>query len=133
MAAGVNPAMLMALLRAKQPGGVAGTSASGAGFDSVAPAARELQAANPDYTLQLISQVKKQIVDLIPVLAFRVPGAARALMSVGKGIDAALKELQQAQATNEAVGAPIQSSAVPMPQPPGNTSPALPNPANVSM
>jgi hypothetical protein len=69
----------------------------------------------------LISQLKKQIADLIPTLAFRAPAASRALVSTFKGIDAAIKELQQAQATLNAVGGPIKMSGVPAQQPPGGT------------
>ena len=113
-------------------GAATGTPEAGV---SVLPATRELQAANPEYALQLVQEVKKQIVNLIPTLAFKAPGAVRALSSTFKGLDAALKELQQAQATLQAVGGgPIKISAIPTPQPPGGpTMPALPNPANMSL
>lgn len=135
MTGGLNPQLLMALLKAKGPMGAAGAATgTGAGEDSIGPATRELEGANPDYALKLVSEIKKQVANMIPTLAFRAPGAARALSSCFKGLDAALKELQQAQATLNAVGSPIKSSAVPTPQPPGATgAPSLPNPANVSM
>ena len=133
----INPQMLMALLRSKAPGGVAGnaTGAPGAGGgaeDSVGPAARELEGANPGYALQMITRIKQDVVNMIPTLAMKAPGAARALASILKGLDASLKELQQATATKDAVaGGPIKSSAIPQPQPPGGpTMPALPNAAN---
>jgi hypothetical protein len=130
--------MIAALLKARNPGGVAGaaTGASGgASNDSVAPAIRELEGANPEFTMKQLQDIKKRMADMIPLLAMRAPGAARAIASTFKGLDSALKELQQAQATLSAVGGgPIKSSSVPMPQPPGGpTMPNLPNSANVSM
>ena len=124
------------MLKAKSsPMGAAGAATgTGTGEDSIAPAARELQGANPDYALKTVADIKKQIANLIPTLAMKAPGAVRALASLFKGLDAALKELQQVQATAQAVGGPIKSSAIPIPQPPGGPAmPALPNPANVSM
>ena len=124
--------MLLALLKSRTPG--AGATGAQGTDESLTPATRELQAANPDYALKLVSEIKKQVVGLMPTLAFKSPSAARALMSTVKGLDAALKELQQAAATMKAVGGgPIQSSAIPQPQPPGSAAPSLPNPANVSM
>ena len=134
---GMNPQMLLAMLKQKSgmgaPGaGPAGTATgAGAGEDSVGPAARELQGADPEYALKLINGLKKQIADLIPTLAFRAPAASRALVSTFKGIDAAIKELQQAQATLNAVGGPLNMSAIPQPQPPGGSgAPEMMMPAN---
>lgn len=82
---------------------------------------REMQAAEPDYALKIITGLKKQIVDMIPSLSFKAPAASRALMSAFKGIDTAIKELQQAQATMNAVGGGLNMSAVPKQQPQGGT------------
>jgi hypothetical protein len=115
MASGPNPAMLMQLLQ-KVKGG-AGGGAPG-GDDSTGPATREMQGADPGYALKMINDLKKKIADMIPTLAFKAPAASRALVSCFKGLDAAIKELNQAQATMNAVGGGIQNSAVPQPQPP---------------
>lgn len=101
--------------------------------DNVSPAVRELQSANPQLAIQMVSDMRKKIANLIPMLTMQAPGAVRALSSCFKGLDAALKELQQAQATLSAVGSPIKNSAIPTPMPPGGTAPSLPNPANVNM
>jgi hypothetical protein len=141
MAAGANPQMILQMLKSASGGGAPGgapgagaTGAPGGAQDSVGPATRELQSANPEYALKLIQSLKKQIVELLPSLSFKAPAAARALMSTMKGVDAALKELQQANATLQAVGAPIDMSAIPRPQPPGGpSSPAIMNPANTGI
>src|SRR5438445_5615139 len=112
-------------------GGAAGAATgTGGAEESVGPAARELQGADPGYALKLIADIKKKLADLLPTLAFRAPAASRALMSSFKGIDSAIKELQQANATLQAVGGPINMSAIPQPMPPGGTgSPELMKPA----
>src|SRR5580765_6882900 len=129
MGAPINPQMLLQLLAKGGQGG-----AAAGGDDSTAPATRELQGADPAYALKLINSLKKQIMDLIPTLAFKAPAAARALMSTAKGIDTSIKELQQANETMQAVGGPINMSAIPRPQPPGGTgSPQLMNAASTGI
>jgi hypothetical protein len=84
--------------------------------------------------LKVINDLKKQIADMLPTLAFRAPAASRALMSTMKGFDTAIKELQQAAATLSAVGGPLKMSAVPGALPPGGSgSPELPRPAGMGM
>jgi hypothetical protein len=122
-APGVNPQILLQLLKSKTGGaaGPAGAATGTGGADeSLGPATRELQGADPDYALKLVNNLKKQIADMIPTLSFRAPAASRALASTFKGLDTAIKELQQAQATMNAVGGGIKNSAVPQPQPPGS-------------
>src|SRR5271167_1716487 len=113
--------MILQMLKSKM-GGAAGPAGAppGAGGteESLGPATRELQGADPDYALKLVNSLKKQIADMIPTLAFRAPAASRALVSTFKGLDAAIKELQQAQATMNAVGGGIKNSAIPQPSPP---------------
>src|SRR5882724_267386 len=125
--------MLLSLLKSKMggAGGAAGAATGTPGAEeSVGPATRELQGADPNYSLKVITDLKKQIADMIPTLAFRAPAASRALVSTFKGLDAAIKELQQAQATLNAVGGPLNMSAIPRPQPPGSSgAPDLPKPA----
>ena len=98
-------------------GGAAGPAGAG-GEDSAGPATRELQGADPGYALKIINDLKKKIADMIPTLAFKAPAASRALVGTFKGLDAAIKELQQAAATKAAVGGAVQNSAIPQPQPP---------------
>lgn len=133
----MNPQMLLAMLKSKMggAGGPAGAATGTPGAEeSVGPATKELQGADPNYSLKVITDLKKQIADMIPALAFRAPAASRALMSTFKGLDTAIKELQQAQATLNAVGGPLNMSAIPMPQPPGGSgAPELPKPAGIGM
>jgi hypothetical protein len=136
MGAGINPQMILQMLKSRAGGAGAAGGATGApgAEESVGPASRELQGADPEYALKLINQLKKQIADMIPTLAFRAPAASRALVSTFKGLDVAIKELQQAQATLSAVGGPIKMSGLPTSQPPGGTgSPEMMKPASPGM
>jgi hypothetical protein len=108
------------MLKSQAGGGAAGgaTGTPGAS-ESLGPAVRELQGADPEYAMKLVNSMKKDIVNnLIPMLAFRAPAASRAIASVLKGLDTAINELQKAQATMNAVGGGIKNSAIPQPQPP---------------
>jgi|SRR5271157_227245 len=124
MGAGMMP-QIMAMLKSQSgmgsgvPGGAAtgGSSAD----EGVGPASRQLQSSDPGYVLKQVNDLKKQIADLIPSLAFSAPAASRNLVSCFKGLDGAIKELQQAQATKNAVGPALNMSAIPTPQPPGGT------------
>jgi hypothetical protein len=133
----INPQAILAMLKARAGGaGAAGaaTGAPGGAEDAVGPATNQLQGADPEYALKMISSLKKQIADMIPTLAFRAPAASRALVSTFKGIDAAIKELQQAQATLNAVGGPIKMSGIPQSQPPGGAvGPEMMKPASSGM
>src|SRR5712691_12305035 len=112
--------MLLALLAARSKMGAAGAATgTGAGEEALGPASRQLQGADPGYALKLVMRMKQDIANMVPTLAFRTPAAVRALLSTFKGLDAAIKELQQAQATAQAVGGPVGLSAIPQPQPPG--------------
>jgi hypothetical protein len=117
MAGAINPQAILQMLKSKMGGAPGGGPPSG-GDESLGPATREMQGADPEYALKLVNSLKKQIADMIPTLAFKAPAASRALVGCFKGLDAAIKELQQAQATMNAVGGGIKSSAVPQPQPP---------------
>lgn len=133
---GINPAILQMLAQKMgQAGGApGGAPGAGGGEESMSPATRELQGADPGYALKLINSLKKQIMDLIPTLAFKAPAAARALMSTAKGIDTSIKELQQANATMQAVGGPVNMSAIPKPMPPGGSgAPNLMNAASTGI
>lgn len=124
MGAGINPAAILQMLKARAGGAAAPGGATGApgAEESVGPASRELQSADPEYALKKVNQLKKDIAEMLPVLAFRAPAASRALMSTFKGLDAAIKELQQANATLQAVGGPIKMSGIATQQPPGGSS-----------
>jgi hypothetical protein len=134
---GINPAMILQMLKSRAGGaGAAGgaTGAPGGPEESTGPAANQLQGANPDYALKMITDIKKRIADMVPTLAARAPAACRALVSTFKGLDAAIKEMQQAAATLNAVGGPIQMSGIPAAQPPGGgVGPEMMKPAAQGM
>jgi hypothetical protein len=135
MAAGFNPGMLLQMLASRGGGSVPGqpgptSTGTGSGDEAAGNASTQLQGANPEYALKEIMDVKQRVVNNITTLAFRVPSASRALSSVLKGLDAAIKELQNAQSTMQAIGGPINNSAIPRPSPPGGS--ALPSPAGAS-
>ena len=117
---GFDPRMLLSLLASKGPAGAGGGAT---GTDTAAPAvgnaSSQLQGADPAFALKEIMQLKQTAANYITQLAFRVPAASRALSSTLKGLDAAIKELQTAQSTAEAVGGPVGLSAIPRPTPPG--------------
>src|SRR5262249_16100895 len=115
---GLNPAMILQLLKARQGAGGGAPGAPGGG-DDTGGVSRELQGSDPEYASKLVTDIKKKIMDLIPTQAFKAPAAARALASTMKGVDTALKELNQAQQTMQAVGGPMGLSAVSKQQPPG--------------
>lgn len=122
MGSPVNPAVILQMLKSQAGGGAAGgaTGTPGAS-ESLGPAVRELQGADPEYAMKLVNSMKKDLVNqLIPMLAFRSPAASRALASVMKGLDTAINELQKTNATMNAVGGGIKNSAIPQPQPPTN-------------
>ena len=118
-AGGIGPALL-AMLAAKSQGG-AGATGAGAPDEQVGNASAQLQGADPAYALKEINAAKQTISNYIATLSMRIPAAARALSSTLKGFDAAIKELQTAQATAQATGGPVNLSAIPRPQPPGGT------------
>lgn len=120
-ASSIGP-QILAMLAARSQGGAAGsTTGAGASDEQVGNASAQLQGADPAYALKEINSVKQTIANYISTLSMRVPSAARALSSTLKGFDAAIKELQTAQATAQAVGGPVNLSAIPRPQPPGGT------------
>jgi hypothetical protein len=131
---GANPNMLLQMLSGgggggtPSPGGAAPGGAPPGG--AMGPAGRQLQGSDPGYDLKLVMKAKQDMANMVPALAARAPAAARAIASLMKGFDTAIKELQQLQATMQAMGGPIGLSAIPRPQPPGGTgapSPVMPN------
>lgn len=129
--------MILQMLKSQTGGGAAGGATGTPGpSESLGPAVRELQGADPEYAMKLVNSMKKDIVNnLIPMLAFRAPAASRAIASVLKGLDTAINELQKANATMNAVGGGIKNSAIPQPQPPtgGMGAPDITKSAGVGM
>lgn len=76
----------------------------------------ELRQADPQAVQRALTEMKKQIVQLIPQVAFTIPGMNKHLPNLLKTVEAALKEVEQAANTMAATGGqqpqanPIQSS-----------------------
>jgi hypothetical protein len=135
-----NPQALLAMLASRAQAGGGGTApggmatGTGSAESAVGPAARQLGSSDPGYALKMVTKIKQDIANMIPSLAMRSPASARALAATFKGLDAAIKELQQAQATLQAVGGPVGLSAIPQASPPGGTaSPSMVPPSGGGM
>lgn len=108
-----------------QQGGPQGGSASTPEMAGAALSGRlnELQGADPAAILQKIQAMKQQTVELIPHVAFSLPGVAKHLTKLWQALDGAIKEAEQALSTQKSVqSAPIGMSAANPPQaagPPG--------------
>jgi hypothetical protein len=72
-----------------------------------------LRQVDPAAMLNQFTDMKKQILAFINHTGMSLPGAARSLSKMLPGIDAAIKEAQQAAATQAVSGPPINSSSVP--------------------
>jgi hypothetical protein len=129
-----NPAMILQMLAGAGRSGAGAPPGGSPAQAAVGPAVKELESLNPGYALERIKAIKQELLEMIRVYSLKDPDAARALMSSFKGFDSAIKSLNKAQQTLQAVGGPVQMSAVPRPQPPDGTAAAGPmNPANAGM
>lgn len=76
----------------------------------------EMRQADPQAITRVLQSMKRQIVDLIPQVAFTIPGMNKHLPNLLKTVEAALKEVEQAANVQNTVERnPIQAS---MAQPP---------------
>lgn len=71
----------------------------------------ELQNADPERATKILGQIKTMLVSLYMTTVFQVPEAARHVASAQKEIDQALKAIQQAAATLNAVRPQIANRA----------------------
>lgn len=93
------------------PMGAMGTN-PGSATSGVSKELSELQGADPQAIMGLLNQMKKQIVELIPHTAFKIPRVTTHLSGILKGLEQAIKEAQQAMSTAGAIEAtPIGLSA----------------------
>jgi len=129
MAAG-NPAlagMARSIIENLSKRGAGPSTTGGAG--GIAPAMaqqalssrmNELQGSDPGAVLRKLEQMKQDVVQLIPQVAFSVPGVSKHLFTVMKGLDGAIKEAEQATSTQQATqSVPIGMSVA---QPPGSNA-----------
>lgn len=101
------------------PGGGAGDASPAGAGSQMAQQFSQLQGADPQMGLKALTQMKQMMVVLHARYAFEVPAAARHISQALKGIDSAMKEMQEAAATVNVVGqSPIvNNAAMPQPQP----------------
>lgn len=77
----------------------------------------EMRQADPQAITRVLQSMKRQIVDLIPQVAFTIPGMNKHLPNLLKTVEAALKEVEQAANVQSTIERnPIQASIT---QPPG--------------
>jgi len=73
----------------------------------------DLQGADPQAIRGLLTQIKQQLVALIPHTAFRIPGVTKHVSKAMENITAAIGEADKALQTSQSAGAlPIGLSAV---------------------
>jgi hypothetical protein len=87
--------------------------------DQVSKQMAELQGADPGAILQSLTQVKSILVALYPRTAFTIPGVARNLAQSQKYLDNAIKEAEQAAATQQTVQPIANNAAISNPSSPG--------------
>ena len=111
------------------PGGMSGMSTASPDDQQQSQLSKELsvmRVANPQMMMEKIKSIKQGIVTLINHSAMSIPGIARSLSKTFVGLDGALKEAQDAAATQQVVQPPgIQTSILPPGMPGGASSPAM--------
>src|SRR5229473_1755032 len=82
------------------PGGAASMQANPAASagQQISQQLAELQGADPQSMLKILQQMKQMSVALYGRAAFTIPGVARNIAQMGKYIDNAIKEAEQASA-----------------------------------
>ena len=116
-----------------QSGGPSGTGTPEMAQQALGSRMNELQGADPQAILRLFTDMKKQVVEIIPHVAFSLPGVSKHMTNLWKALDGAIKEAEQALSTQQSIqSTPIgMTAAQPQPQqeggPQGGT-PFMPGP-----
>lgn len=77
----------------------------------------ELQGADPGAILRKFTEMKQEVVQLIPQVAFTIPGVSKHMTNLWKALDGAIKEAEQALSTQQSVqSAPLGMTAAQPPQ-----------------
>lgn len=63
----------------------------------------ELQGADPGAILRKFTQMKQEVIEILPHVAFSLPGVSKHITTIWKGLDGAIKEAEQALSTQNAV------------------------------
>lgn len=91
--------------------GAAGSSGNDAAGDQLSSQFAELQGADPQMIAKTLQQIKGMLVSLYPRTSFTIPAAARHIAQAQKAVDGAMKEIQTAAATQNAVRPSITNGA----------------------
>jgi hypothetical protein len=95
------------------PQGAAPPSASG----MLSSRLNELQGADPNAIMRKLTEMKQQLIEMIPHVAFTLPGVSKHISSMWKALDGAIKEAEQAVTTQQSASSvPIGMNAA-RPQP----------------
>ena len=97
-------------------------SPSGAG-QQLSEQMSQLQGADPQMMSKALNQVKVMLVALYPKSAFQIPDAAKHISQAQKSVDAALKAMEQASATQQAVNPIVNQAGLSSPNAAGETLP----------
>lgn len=125
MASVPNP---MAALAARQlisrlggAGGPAGQSGGGGPQpdDILQQQMSQLRGSNPQSVLRQLQQMRRIASVMVPFTAEAVPGVAKNMMQVLRGLDGAIKEAEKASSLVGMSSSPIQNSAIPSAGSPG--------------
>ena len=127
-----NPlaAMLMSRMGQGAPPGMPGQSPSGADSASgdagaqVSQLSSELQGADPQFMMREMTQLKSAMMQLFVRSGMRLPNVAGQIAMAMKQWDRAIKEIQQAQATQQATRPPIGFSGAGTGQPSAGGGPS---------
>lgn len=122
MAAAANPLLGLILQRIASmnagggPGGMGGgipPSPDASANNQLSNELANLRQTDPAALMRRIVELKKELGSIMSQTMLSLPGVARSLAKTLSGLDAALKEAQQATATASVVGPDIGSSVVP--------------------
>lgn len=92
-------------------GGMAGPDPGDQAGQQLSTQFSELQNADPQFMLRALQHIKGMQVSMYPRAAFQIPEAARHIAQAQKSIDAAIKAVEQAAATQNAVRPSIANQA----------------------
>jgi hypothetical protein len=81
----------------------------------------ELQGADPNAIMRKLTEMKTQLIEMIPHVAFTLPGVSKHISSMWKALDGAIKEAEQAVSTQQS------ASSVPIGMNAAHPQPAAPD------
>ena len=77
----------------------------------------ELQGADPGAILRKLTQMKSELIQMIPFVAFALPGVSKHISKMWTSLDSAIKEAEQAASTQNTVQSTPVGMQAASPQP----------------